>query len=1324
MRAWHRIGIGIAVLVVITAGVAALALYSLTHRGAIYRYALDQVRARAQQALGPGTEIGGFQLQFQGVSPSVDIDHLVIPGAAPWVNPPLLTVAHVHVGVRVTSLLHRSWQLQEVIADQPVIQIFQDAQGRTNLPRPSGHAAAGPDLFAIGVRHAVVRNGTFRFNSRQSRLLADLRDLHVEAGYVPASKSYQGAFGYRDGSLQVQNFRPIPHSLETRFRATSAGIELSPLHLTSGRNGTTRLDASVYLADYSHPDITAGYALSLDTNQVAAILRQAQVPRGRVEIRGRATWTGARGGDTLAGLTTSGDFRSTLLQAEINDRGLPLRDLSGSFRLADDGLTVTAIRARVLGGGVAAQAAIRNLEHGAPGQATWDWRGAPLAEVVRWAAGAPAAASTRPLNGAAQAHGNAHWHDGFQDLVAGGQAALDGTIAAQPAPLPLHAAAAFQFSHNLVQLQPATVVAAGTHLTVTGSIATQGHGSTALAVELTAPDLGQLETAANAIASAASHPLPRLDLGGAAAFRGTISGSLTAPAITGRAQATGFRARGTQWRALATDLMISPDEFSATNGLLQAGGAEAIHFEINARLSQWTSQPASPLQARISVKGMPLSQVAAWAAAKLPLQGVLDADLNFQGSAQHPAGQGSLHIARPELILDRLTEPLGAIQLDLQSQGTNIGAKLQVALPAGTIHGAGTFDPSTRSYQAQLDAPAIDLKRLHFVDQRKLPVSGVVALAAHGAGTLANPGATVEISSPRLLLQDQPVTQVALQATLANHVVDAHLTSNAISTSLQGSARVALQDGYPAVATFDTGRIPVAALVAAVAPGAGVELHGETEIHAHLDGPLADVRRLRATITLPQLTLDYGQQYHLATTQPVRLDLANGIVTLASARLAGTGTQLQAAGTIPLTGGAPMDVTAKGTVDLKIVQAMNPALATGGELQLNLQATGALPRPAVSGTIGVVNASLASTSLPITVQNGTGSLRLNGDRIAISNFHANVGGGTLTASGALTFRPQVQFDLGVQTEQVRLQLPQSVRETVGGNLSLTGTPESALLQGRFRVESVTVTPQFDLTKVIGNLSSSSATVATPGSFLQNLNLNVAITTPNQIHIVSRDFSTQAGANLTVRGTAAEPVILGRVNITSGDLIFRGSRYVLQSGALDFVNPNQTMPIVNITADTTIQQYNLHLNFQGPADNLRTAYTSDPALPPADIINLLAFGTTTEASAANPTPGNLGAENLIASAVSSQITDRVQRIAGISQLSVDPVLGGGQQNAGARITIQQRVTGNLFVTVSTDVTSTQRNVIEIQYKLSPRVALNAVRDQNGGFGVNTQFKKVW
>ena len=110
---------------------------------------------------------------------------------------------------------------------------------------------------------------------------------------------------------------------------------------------------------------------------------------------------------------------------------------------------------------------------------------------------------------------------------------------------------------------------------------------------------------------------------------------------------------------------------------------------------------------------------------------------------------------------------------------------------------------------------------------------------------------------------------------------------------------------------------------------------------------------------------------------------------------------------------------------------------------------------------------------------------------------------------------------------------------------------------------------------------------------------------------------------------------------------------------------------------------------------------------------------------NNTPMNQQAESLVASQVSSKVTSRISRAAGISQLSISPVLAGGTAAPpGANITIQQRVTGNLFVTFTTNVATTQGQTIQGQYQVSPRLALSATRDPNGGFALDTIIKKSW
>ena len=182
----------------------------------------------------------------------------------------------------------------------------------------------------------------------------------------------------------------------------------------------------------------------------------------------------------------------------------------------------------------------------------------------------------------------------------------------------------------------------------------------------------------------------------------------------------------------------------------------------------------------------------------------------------------------------------------------------------------------------------------------------------------------------------------------------------------------------------------------------------------------------------------------------------------------------------------------------------------------------------------------------------------------------------------------------------------------------------------------------------------------PG-FTQNLALNIAVNSSSYVNLVSRTLSVAGTAALQIRGTAADPVVLGRENLTGGDVILHGDRYVLTGGTVQFVNPTMTEPVLNVSLTTSIQEYKINLRINEPATQLRTQYSSDPALPPADIINLLAFGHTTEANAAtqaNQQPSvTQQAESLVASQVSSQVTSRISKAAGISQLSISPVLAG-------------------------------------------------------------------
>jgi translocation and assembly module TamB len=587
-----------------------------------------------------------------------------------------------------------------------------------------------------------------------------------------------------------------------------------------------------------------------------------------------------------------------------------------------------------------------------------------------------------------------------------------------------------------------------------------------------------------------------------------------------------------------------------------------------------------------------------------------------------------------------------------------------------------------------------------------------------------NPQLQALVEVPQLKARDQVINGIKLQTTVENHIANFNLDSQLLQTQARGHGTIHLTGDYPADVVFDTQAIPLQPIFALYAPAQAANLTGQTEVHATLRGPLNDKTKLEAHIQIPQLSLNYKNTIQLAESGPIRADFTNGVLNVQKSMIRGTGTEITFQANIPTAQNAKLSVLVRGNVDLQLAQLLSPDITSGGQVQFDIDSFGSRSDQNVQGQIRIVNASFASSGLPLGLQAGNGVLTLTRNRLDVTQFQGRVGGGNVTASGGVVYRPSLQFDLAMAAQGVRVLYAQSMRTTIGSTLALTGNYDDALLHGQVGIEQLSFAPDFDLAEFAGQFGGEETPPPTQG-FTQNLRLQVEVQTPDGLNLTSRTLSLAGSANLRVQGTAAQPVILGRMNVSNGELIFSGNRYILQGGTVDFRNPSRTEPIVDMSVNTTIQQYEIQMRFWGPADHLHTTYASDPALPPSDIINLIAFGKTSEAAAANPTPpGALGAQSLIASQVSSQVTSRVSKAAGISQLSIDPVLGNSQQSPGARIAIQQRVTSKIFVTFATDVTSTQSQTIKFEYQKSRRTSFSAARDQNGGFSVETTFRKEW
>jgi translocation and assembly module TamB len=598
-----------------------------------------------------------------------------------------------------------------------------------------------------------------------------------------------------------------------------------------------------------------------------------------------------------------------------------------------------------------------------------------------------------------------------------------------------------------------------------------------------------------------------------------------------------------------------------------------------------------------------------------------------------------------------------------------------------------------------------------------MAVVGKVAVTANGRGTIDNPQLTATVSIPQLQVKQANLSRVKADLNVANQRAELSLGSEVVNSYVQAHATVDLKGDNYTVASFDTKGIPLGPLIAIYKP-VPQQFQGLLELHATAKGPLKTPAQMEAHLQIPTLSASY-QQLQIANAGPIKADYANSIVTISPSELRGTDTSLKFEGQVPVKGSAPPRMTVVGSIDLELLRILSPDLQSSGKIGLDLHAVQAAEGIGIQGQMKLENASITSSTAPMGVQNANGTFAIQNNEIRISELKAQVGGGEVTGGGSITYKPELRFNLAMNASSVRLRYPEGLRALLDGNLTLSGTSDDSTVNGRVLINSVSFTQEFDLGEFMGQFTGTSTPPSGEG-IAQNMKLNIALQTTSNLNLVSSALSLEGQVNLRVIGTAADPVIVGRTDLTGGEIFLMKQRYELVRGIINFTNPNQTEPVVNVLITTTVNQYNLSMNFVGSIERLRTTYTSDPPLPPVDIINLLARGQTTEEA----TPSNLSANSILAEGLASQVSGRLQKFAGLSSLQIDPTIGGNGSDPTARIAIQQRVTKNFIFTFSTDVTDPESQVIQGEYQLNNRWSVTGARTQYGGYAFDAKYHRTF
>jgi len=1303
-----------------------------------------RVIAELEKTTGGRVELG--ELHTIPFRLRVDARNLTIHGREAPDQPPLLRVDRLEAQAKIISLLSTTIGLHSLVLDHPVVHIVDYPDGTTNIPAPPVKLSSdqGPveQLLSLAVTHAEVRNGELLWQDFKVPFEFTARDLALLLNHSLLHRHYEVRASVASVNTKWQQLPEFAWSADTSLFLTRSRVEIDSLTLKSGKSEFHFVGE---LQDFHDPQISGSYRGVADLGELAALLRQKEFRKGTAQFTGKGSWS-------LRDFSTTGTLAAKDL--EWSNTKLQIRDgrVEAGFSVDPAHLRIASIKANIMEGDLRGDVDVTNWQNSlqpspAPSERRLIGR-VPPESLQRGAvhlqlSGFPLTPALNvfssgklPLDRlafAASTSGTVDllWVGSIADAEARLKLDLSPPqrLAAGQIPLRGRIDGVYRGSRDELEVGALRLSTSSSEIEASGSLA----ATSALRFTATSHNLKEWTPLLEAFYG--SSPLP-FAVHGWAAVGGNISGRVTAFSFSGNLEAYDFDtfipatgrtpSQAIHGDALSTALQYSNSSFAARNGSLIHGRTVA-HFDLGSELSHGAFAENAPFTLHVDILDADVAEFARITGVNRPLTGRVGLTLNVSGSRNNPHGDGHFEIHDGSAYGVAIPSLRGDIRLAHgEVQFNNLEGKVYDA----PLTGSGGISTSSHEFHLNLAGHSLALSHFQPLESSRFSMDGLLDFTARLSGTPEEPALEAHVHLKDLSLDQQRVGDFYADAATHGHQLDIKARSDFAKSDLNVQGTVDLEKDFPADLKLDFHHLDVVSLLSIYLPG---KFTSESPVEGtiQLRGPLRTPRDLKAAAEIRSFSAEV-EHVQVASVEPIRFEVTDQTVIIEKLHLAGSGTDFTAHGRAHLTGPQELDVRLDGSVNMALLQSLNPKILARGRVNVNLEATGSLRDPVMQGRLEVKDTFVSHNDFPSGLSDLNGVLLFDRDRIQIQELHGTTGGGTIALTGSVTYQGGLfQLDLGATAQGVRLRYPPGVSSTANADLRLTGTSNSALLIGDVVVTKLAVTPGFDFGAYVEK--SRQGVVFTQGDTLESrLRLDVHVTTTPELQMQTAIARLSGNADLRLRGTADRPVILGRAEVLEGEISFNGTKYRLDRGDVTFANPGKTQPIIDLQATTRVRDYDITVRVRGDASipyGIKVTWQSEPQLPEADVIALLALGHTQEESVNAQAGGSLGfggeASNLLINqALNTTVNSRLQRLFGVSRIKIDPQGLANETNVvrGPQLTVEQQVASNLTVTYSTNVSVSTQQIIQVEYNITKNMSIVALRDQNGVVSFDLKIRR--